>query len=315
MQQSLVPLLLHLEDRCPAVATVSAAERPSPCCGRGPAGGPGGQGAGVRRPGQQGGRVRGSAGPGRQAGRERGSAGPGWQAGYPGVAGWLPGWFPSAHAAPRAHPHTRTHARAHDPLPSHVLLTAVSPVPNICWRLRLFVKSVEMWIEPYCVPALLCAGPWATPRPLRHSSAFPGLPATGEMDNKRPVPRQTESCLQSSGGVVLRGARGFPRGFPRDQRAGVTGAHSAARTRVRQMGRSWGAREGQATPIRPWPKPAWGLPLSTAPHTHTRCPRSRPSSPTTAVQSCWGGSCDTPSSARWPGRGASAPATSSGPAW
>lgn len=32
------------------------------------------------------------------------------------------------------------------------------------------------------------------------------------------------------------------------------------------MGRSWGAREGQATPIRPFPKPAWGLPLSSAPH-------------------------------------------------
>lgn len=39
------------------------------------------------------------------------------------------------------------------------------------------------------------------------------------------------------------------------------------------MGRSWAAREGQATPIRPWPKPAWGLPLSTAPHTHTLSPQ------------------------------------------
>lgn len=39
------------------------------------------------------------------------------------------------------------------------------------------------------------------------------------------------------------------------------------------MGRSWGAREGQATPIRPWPKAARGLPLSTAPHTHTLSPQ------------------------------------------
>lgn len=45
------------------------------------------------------------------------------------------------------------------------------------------------------------------------------------------------------------------------------------------------------------------------------CPRSRPSSPSTAVLCFSAGGCSTPSSARWLGRGASAPATSSGPAW
>lgn len=225
--------------------------------------------------------------------------------------------------------HARTHTRAHDRLPPQVHtrrraavppvragrarpLTAVSPAPDICWRFRLFVKSVEMWIEPYCVPALLCAGPCTTPRLLRHSLASLGLPATGEMDNKRPVPRQTESReppAAQPGAWCCTGHGASPGASPGAK-------EQESRGFTVQPGES-GRWEGAEEPGRDRPRPS--DPARSRPGASrsapAACPRSRPSSPTTAVWSCCGGRCDTPSSARWPGSGASAPATSSGLAW